>query len=58
MFSSSIIPLTGCCPADWRAWWVAESERIGTNWIGVAEVVSSIMLRLASALSSWRYSSC
>lgn len=44
--------------ADARSWWAEESVRVGTNWIGISETVSGIMYRLASASSSWRYSSC
>jgi hypothetical protein len=26
---------TGTCPADWRAWWAAESVRVGSDWRGI-----------------------
>ena len=32
MSPSIVIPSTGCCPADWRAWWREQSVVDGTDW--------------------------
>jgi hypothetical protein len=29
---SNVIRSTGCCPADWRAWWREQSVVDGTDW--------------------------
>jgi hypothetical protein len=42
--------------ANARQWWAAESQRIGTDWIGIAETVCNIMHQLAVTSSSWRSS--
>jgi hypothetical protein len=43
----SIIP-----SSNLREFWRAESVRLGSDWLSVAEVVSSILRRLAIASSS------
>jgi hypothetical protein len=42
----SIHNSTGTDPEGWRRWWAAESIRIGTNWIGIAETITAILLRV------------
>src|SRR5262249_3194500 len=51
--SASINPdiaavVTARSTTDWRAYWAAESVRIGTDWIGIAETVTAIMSRLTA----------
>jgi hypothetical protein len=37
--------------ADARAWWAYEAERVGSDWVSIAEVVTAIMFRLAMSSS-------
>ncbi len=46
--------LTAASTANAREFWRAESQRLGSDWIGLAEVVSGILYRLAATSSSWR----
>ena len=48
---NSTIPSTGCCPAGWREFWRAESARLGSDWISIAETISPILHRLAASLA-------
>jgi hypothetical protein len=50
---ASIFNSTISSTANAREWWSAESRRCGSDWIGVAQVVSEIMHRLAATSSSW-----
>jgi hypothetical protein len=34
-----------------REFWAAESKRLGTDWVSIAEVVTAIMYRLTGASS-------
>jgi len=43
--------------ANAREWWAAESVKLGSDWLSLAETVTSIMYRLAAASSSWAASS-
>jgi hypothetical protein len=45
---------TGSCSADWRRWWAAEAERIGTNRRSLIELHFQICDRLRASSSSWR----
>jgi len=44
-------PSTGTCPVGWRIWWHHQSVADGSDWIGLAEVVTAIMYRLAGESS-------
>jgi hypothetical protein len=39
-------PSTGCDPAGWRRYWLAESARAGTNWQSLLEAASTTLARL------------
>jgi hypothetical protein len=49
---SATVTSTGTDPAGWRRWWVAESERIGTNWQSLITLHFAICNRLQES-SSW-----
>jgi hypothetical protein len=51
--NSATVISTGCCPADWRQWWLAEAERIGTDWRSLFSLHLEICDRLRAASSSW-----
>jgi hypothetical protein len=40
--------VTAPSTANWCDWWAAESERIGSGWISIAETVTAIMSRLSA----------
>jgi hypothetical protein len=56
MFSSSSRPITltstGCCPADWRQWWLAKAKAAGTDWPSVLGLHLSIADALIAGASS------
>jgi hypothetical protein len=40
---------TGCCPADWRAWWQAEASRQGSDWPSIITAHLTIVDQLRDA---------
>jgi hypothetical protein len=55
-FVEILVNSTGTSPAEWRAWWAAETDRIGTNWRGLINLHFETCRRL-QAISSLRRSS-
>jgi hypothetical protein len=44
---------TGTCPAEWRAWWLAEAERSGSDWRSLITIHLEVCDRLRASSSRW-----